>query len=169
MWLRNHWVYYWCVNIAQCVYMEHELKYITLNVQRHIEPQAMYHNPPLVPDKPLGAQDKEVFITHRPYHGCWWYQQACISVSKISKICHARELLRFTRYCLSQWISKLLMSFEIHWVRPYLVNIVSFGMKELHASEMTVKLKSLSRYFPNFDTGIWSSSPEIFWSHNQKG
>ena len=29
----------------------------------------------------------------------------------------------FTMYCLTQWISKLLGSFEIHWVRQYLVNV----------------------------------------------
>ena len=28
----------------------------------------------------------------------------------------------FTKYLLTQWISKLLGSFEIHWVRQYLVN-----------------------------------------------
>ena len=29
----------------------------------------------------------------------------------------------FTKYCLSQWISKLPRRFEIHWVRQYLVNL----------------------------------------------
>ena len=28
----------------------------------------------------------------------------------------------FTKYCPTPWISKLLRSFEIHWVRQYLVN-----------------------------------------------
>ena len=28
----------------------------------------------------------------------------------------------FVKYCLSQWISKLSGSFEIHWVKQYLVN-----------------------------------------------
>ena len=28
----------------------------------------------------------------------------------------------FTKYCLTQWISKLHRSFEIHWVRQYLMN-----------------------------------------------
>ena len=32
--------------------------------------------------------------------------------------------ITFTEYCLTQWISKLPGSFEIHWVRQYLVNFV---------------------------------------------
>ena len=28
----------------------------------------------------------------------------------------------FTKHCLTQWISKLLRSFKIHWVRQWLVN-----------------------------------------------
>ena len=31
----------------------------------------------------------------------------------------------FTEYCLTQWISKLLGSFEFHWVRQYLVNFTN--------------------------------------------
>ena len=31
----------------------------------------------------------------------------------------------FSKYCLTQWISKLQGSFEIHWVRQYLVNFTS--------------------------------------------
>ena len=30
----------------------------------------------------------------------------------------------FTKYCLTQWISKLLRSFEIDWVRLFLVNFI---------------------------------------------
>ena len=36
----------------------------------------------------------------------------------------------FTKYCLTQWISKLPRSFEIHWVRPYLVNFTSLDGTE---------------------------------------
>ena len=48
-------VYYWCVKIPQCRYMEHGLKYFTSYVQKHIAPLAMCYHPPLVRDKPLGA------------------------------------------------------------------------------------------------------------------
>ena len=30
----------------------------------------------------------------------------------------------FTKYCFIQWISKLPVSFEIHWVRQYLVTFI---------------------------------------------
>ena len=33
-----------------------------------------------------------------------------------------RNKTTFTKYCLTQWIPKLPGSFEIHWVRQYLVN-----------------------------------------------
>ena len=33
----------------------------------------------------------------------------------------------FTKYCLTQWISKLPGSFEIHWVRQYLVNCMGLA------------------------------------------
>ena len=45
--------------------------------------------------------------------------------------------VKFTRYCLTQWISKQLRSFEIHWVRQYLVNVVLSGIKDLQTSEIT--------------------------------
>ena len=48
-------VYYCCVKIPQCGYMEHGLKYIMFYIQKHIAPLAMCYNPPLVRDKPLGA------------------------------------------------------------------------------------------------------------------
>ena len=41
--------------IPQYGYMEHGLKHITFNVQKHIAVNAMYYNPGLVRDKPLGA------------------------------------------------------------------------------------------------------------------
>ena len=37
--------------------------------------------------------------------------------------------VKLTEYCLTQWISKLPESFEIHWVRQYLVNVVLFMNK----------------------------------------
>ena len=63
--------------------------------------------------------------------------------------------MKFTRYCLIQWISKLVGSFEIHWVRQCLVNVVLFGTNDLLKSDMTVKLKSNlyigpENIFPNF-------------------
>ena len=45
-------------------------------------------------------------------------------------------------FCLTQWISKLPRSFEIHWVRQNLVNEVLYGIKGLWASKMGIKLKS---------------------------
>ena len=51
----------------------------------------------------------------------------------------------------AQWISKLPGSFEIYWVRQYLVNVVLFAIKDLETSEMTVKLKS------NLYDGFFSS------------
>ena len=47
--------YYWCVKIPQCGYMVHRLKYIAVYVKKHIEPWVVYHNFPLVRDKPLEA------------------------------------------------------------------------------------------------------------------
>ena len=32
-------------------------------------------------------------------------------------------------------------SFEIHWVRQYLVNVVLLGIKDMYTFDMTVKLK----------------------------
>ena len=61
-----------------------------------------------------------------------------LTVLKIRTICHGRDNwlslvtvvftmparpLKFTWYCLTQWILKLLGSFEIHWVRQYLGNV----------------------------------------------
>ena len=33
----------------------------------------------------------------------------------------------FAKYCFTQWFSKLHGSFEIHWVRQYLVNFMSLA------------------------------------------
>ena len=56
--------------------------------------------------------------------------------------------MKFTRNCLTHWISKLPGSFEIHWVRQYLVNVVLFRIKALKNSEMTAKFKSKSSIRP---------------------
>ena len=49
-----------------------------------------------------------------------------------------------TRYCLTQWISKLLESFEIHWGIHYIVNVVLFGIEDLEIYARPVNI------FPNF-------------------
>ena len=74
------------------------------------------------------------------------------------------SVLKIGMSCLTQWISKLPGSFEIHWVRQYLVNIVLFRIKDLWTYEMTVNLKS-NLYvghviFLIFDPGIL---PISFW------
>ena len=50
--------------------------------------------------------------------------------------------VKFTRSCLTQWVSKLPGSFNIHRVRQCLVNEVLVGIKDLLTFEMSVKLKS---------------------------
>ena len=59
-------VYYWCVKIPQCGYMEHGLYYVTFYVQKRIADLAMCYNPTLVCDKPPGAPafEKPVYMTH---------------------------------------------------------------------------------------------------------
>ena len=68
-----------------------------------------------------------------------------IQCKKIKTICHAQDLWKltrlvnnciyyacsFTRYCFPQWILKLPGSFEIHWLRQYLINLDLFGIKDL--------------------------------------
>ena len=44
--------------------------------------------------------------------------------------------MKFNSYDPTQWISKLAMNFEIHWVRQHLVNVFLFGVKDLYTSEM---------------------------------
>ena len=39
--------------------------------------------------------------------------------------------VKFTEYCLTQWIPKLPGGFEIHLVRKYLVNVALFVIKDL--------------------------------------
>ena len=48
-------VYYRYMKIPQCEYMEHELKDIKCYVQKHIAPQPISYNLPLIHDRPLGA------------------------------------------------------------------------------------------------------------------
>ena len=62
---------------------------------------------------------------------------------------------------LFYWIWKLPVSFAIHRVRQYLLNVVLFGIKDLHTSEMTVKLKSNAcvgpvNIFPNFSHWVFT-------------
>ena len=48
-----------------------------------------------------------------------------------SCIYYAHYTHKITKYCLTQWISKLPGSFEIHWVRQYMVNVVLFQIQDL--------------------------------------
>ena len=63
--------------------------------------------------------------------------------------------MKSSRYCITQWIPKLLGGFEIHWVRQYLVKKSFISNKGLLHILMTIKLKSNlymgpSNIFPNF-------------------
>ena len=49
--------------------MEHGFKYITVYGQKHIAPLAMFNNPPLVRDKPLGAP-AFVKLVYYSEHAC---------------------------------------------------------------------------------------------------
>ena len=86
-------------------------------------------------------------------------QYNTISVLKIRSTCHSRDLWKlarsckqlcllcpphviFIRPCLTLWISKHPGSYEIHWVRQYLINVFLFQIEDLLTSEMTVKLES---------------------------
>ena len=53
--MKSLGVYYCCVKIPQCGYMEHGLKDVAFYVKKHIAPWAIYHNPQLVQEMPLGA------------------------------------------------------------------------------------------------------------------
>ena len=48
--------------------------------------------------------------------------------------------VEFTRYCLTQWISKLSMNFGIRWVRQRLLNVVSFGINDFWNSRQAQDL-----------------------------
>ena len=43
----------------------------------------------------------------------------------------------FTKYCLTQWIPKLIGSFEIHWVRQCLINFTGMAGKVNDAVDKT--------------------------------
>ena len=49
--------------------------------------------------------------------------------SGIYYACQTREIYQVL--CRTQWISKLPRSFEIHWVRQYLLNVVLLRIKDL--------------------------------------
>ena len=51
--------------------------------------------------------------------------------------------ITFTKYCLTQWISKLLGSFEIHWVRQYLINFT--GLIGLWKQQPSILSRTLPR------------------------
>ena len=101
------------------------------------------------------------------------------AVLKIQTICHTRDLWKLARSCkqlhllclpnpwslpgtaLFNGFQSSRGSFELHWVRQYLANVVLFGIKDLQTPEMTVKLKSNLyvrhvNIVPKFDTVyIW--------------
>ena len=53
-----------------------------------------------------------------------------VKIGSVFKQLHFPGLWKCARYyCLTQWISKLLRSFEIHWVRQYLLNLVDFKLQ----------------------------------------
>ena len=70
-----------------------------------------------------------------------------LSLMVISAICRSfiPNRTTFAKYCLTHWISKLPVSFEIHWVRQYLINLI--GLAGI-VNAMVCKTK------PNF-TGVW--------------
>ena len=51
--------------------------------------------------------------------------------------------MKFTRNCLTQWISKLLWSLEIHLVRQYLVNIIYLEKGTYKHIKYRKKIKSI--------------------------
>ena len=50
--MKSMGAFYWYVNILQCWFMEHGLKYIAVYIQKL---RAVCYNSPLVCDKPLGV------------------------------------------------------------------------------------------------------------------
>ena len=56
----------WCVKIAQCGYMEHDLRHVTFYVQKQISALSMFCNSTLVCNKPLGAPAYVKLVT---FHG----------------------------------------------------------------------------------------------------
>ena len=67
-----------------------------------------------------------------------FYRKVCSQYQKLGKIftglmfkllywTFIQNKTTLTKYCLTQWISKLLWSFEVHWVRQYLVNFMGLA------------------------------------------
>ena len=74
-------------------------------------------------------------LQHEPLQDTPMLKIRTTDLFKLARLTRPVEITRFM-YCLTQWISKLLRSFEIHWVRQYLTNVVLFGIKDLLTSEM---------------------------------
>ena len=51
-------------------------------------------------------------------------------------------LLSIMQNNLTQWVSNIPGSFQIHCERQYLVNVILYGIQDLQTSEITVKFKS---------------------------
>ena len=62
------------------------------------------------------------------YHA-WELWKLCLVNSSVYYACQTSEIYQVLP--CTQWISKLPGSFEIHWVRQYLVNVVLFWNKDL--------------------------------------
>ena len=73
------------------------------------------------------SQDITVVLNNLPY-----LEHVKIgSVLQTAPLTVTARPVKFTRYCLTQWISKLSGSFEIHGARQYLINVVLFGIRDL--------------------------------------
>ena len=99
-------------------------------------------------------------------------QEHAFTVLKIRTICHTQHLWKlaqtYKQLCLlcpsDPWnlpdtalLRRFPGSFEIHWVRQYLVNVVLFFIKDLQTFETMAKLKcyfyiGAVDIFRNFDT-----------------
>ena len=63
--------YYWYVKIPQCRYLEHGLKDVAFNVQKHITLAQSCHNFPLVSDKPpRDTRICETSLFSENFHAC---------------------------------------------------------------------------------------------------
>ena len=53
-----------------------------------------------------------------------------LSFTSLSDVCRSfiPNKTAFTKYCRTQWISKFLGSFEIHWVRQYMYLVNFMGL-----------------------------------------
>ena len=99
--------------------------------------------------------------THTHTHLCIWDSAKFVmhanSILQIVAFIMPGRSAKIIRYCLTPWIPKLPRSFEIHWVRQYLVNVVIFGIKDLKTSEMTIKPSSnyLVRWPRKYCLNFW--------------